>query len=194
MLDLPPRPIGRGDVASGRPFLVGADRVAPLARLAGAGRSGLTRRPGPIPGRGSSQHAGDDVESQTAGAHRLLWAGGQPRQAPSPQTLLLARIDGLGGSSHPLGTPGLDLDEDEQRSPSCDEVDLDPIGAYVACDDAISLSFQVARRPGFPIPAKLRSACARPHGRASDGCWSVRMNGRNGRNRARGRARLRARL
>ena len=146
MLDLPPRPIGRGGFGWG----------------ANAGSGAWAAH-----ARADFQEADHDVEADTVRTTRLRGPGREPGRRAAPQPALLARVDGLRAAALSLRPPALDLDEYEQRAAFHDQVDLDSIRSDVARDDAISSRLEEARGLRLSIAAERVTrqwTSARPSG------------------------------
>ena len=91
---------------------------------------------------GPVQQTGDDIEPPLTGSPGDGWIGSQPGVGTASQAALFAFVDRLG--RQPVCSPPatLHFDEDEEPSALRDQIDLDPVCADVARDDAISSGFE----------------------------------------------------
>lgn len=99
-----------------------------------------------LDGRISRQQARHHVKTPLPSSSCFDWIGCQPGVGTATESPLLSFVDGFGRVCMPPAAcscaPALDLDEDEGRPMACDQIDLDAIGADVACDDAIPSRFE----------------------------------------------------
>ena len=118
---------------------------------------------------GLVQEAGDDIESPPAGSTGDGGILGQPGVGAASQATLLAFVDGLGRQPMISRSPTLDFDEDEEPAPPSDQVDLDPIRADVARDDAIPSGFEEAGGMGFALTSEDLTVIHHRSTRVGDG-------------------------
>ncbi len=150
MFDRPARPLRRAGFVSGPGFRNRARRGGRfVARRAIA-----------------EQNAGHDVEPVSLGARRLGRMGREPGARAAPQSTLFARVHGFRREGMISAAPRLHLDEHEQRAAPGDQIDLDPIGADVARDDAITSRREMARRGVFSEAPERGQAVGRAARRA----------------------------
>ncbi len=88
--------------------------------------------------------AGHDVESVSQGAARFRRMASEPGVGAVAEPSLLAGIDGFCGLAVACAAPALDLDEHQRHTAARDQIELDAIGADVACDDAITSLREIA--------------------------------------------------
>jgi len=78
----------------------------------------------------------------------------QPGKRTASEAALLAEVDRLGRRAVEARATRLDLDEDQPSTVARDQVDLDPIGADVARDDAIPSFFEESGGSRFPLASE----------------------------------------
>lgn len=131
MLDRPARPVRRAGRVSGPRFEKARFEKPSFQKLS------------------IHKNAGHDIEAVLDHARCLRRSGREPGACAVAKASLLARVDRFRGLAVARTAAGLDLDEREHAAPSHDQIDLDAIGADVACDDAITSRSEMPCRGVF---------------------------------------------
>ena len=99
--------------------------------------------------------ARDDIEAHARPPD--LGMRREPGRRAAPKARLLSGVDGFGRRpvaserARARAPSGLHFDEDERSTLARDQVDLDPTGSDVACDDLIPSRFEMTRGALLPL-------------------------------------------